>query len=189
MGSFEVKQGGALALSYVDLGNHVTVEVGTRAVSLTDCALNFVSESAFDGAGNATGTSNTCAEVRPSENNDPNIVYDSLDAWRRTVATVSCDGGRGAGTVVADPAIARACRTDGSWSMANPSCEPCCSGTCSCGCSDGCSICDGSGCCTCDGDGSGCCSSGCGGYHGVDPNTCCDLACISSTTRITSGRG
>jgi hypothetical protein len=46
---------------------------------------------------------------------------------------VSCDHGRGAGTVVADPAVVRACHADGSWSAANPSCEPCCGGSSRCG--------------------------------------------------------
>ena len=116
-------------MSYLALsGSAITLDAGARAVALTDCALNFVAESAFAGSGAAAGTSNTCPEVPPSAHNNPNIVYDSADPLRRTAATVSCDGGRGAGTVVGyNTAVARACLADGSWSMANPSCEPCCS--------------------------------------------------------------
>jgi hypothetical protein len=196
-GSFEVKEGGALALSYLALtaDNKISLDEGARAVALTDCtlvaqvtipqgvglvaltdcALNFVAEGAFTGGGAAVGTSNTCPEVPlPAMRmkytkeivitGDP-IVYDSADPLRRTTATVSCDGGRGAGTKVADPTVMRACRADGSWSVANPSCEPCCSSN---GCSSSGSSSYSCGCC-----GSGCCvvSSGCGG------GSCCDLAC------------
>jgi hypothetical protein len=127
-GSFEVKEGGALAMSYLALtaDNKVTVDEGARAVVLTDCALNFAAESAFAGAGAAAGTSNTCPEVPPSDNNDPNIVYDSADPLRRATATVSCNNGRGAGTDVADAAVVRACGANGAWSTANPKCDPCC---------------------------------------------------------------
>jgi hypothetical protein len=123
-GSFEVKEGGALAMSYLALtaDNKITRDEGARSATLTDCALSFVAEGAFAGGGAAAGTSNTCPEVPPSANN-PNIVYNSADAWRRTTATVSCDSGRGTRIVVADPTVVRACRADGSWSAANPSCE------------------------------------------------------------------
>jgi hypothetical protein len=183
-GSFEVKEGGALAMSYLALSvSAITLDAGARAVALTDCALNFVAESAFTGDGAvAGGTSNTCPEVPPSENNDPNIVYDSADPLRRTTATVSCDGGRGAGTVVADPAVARACHTDGSWSMVNPSCEPCCCSISNCikhpwvvgeQCSPACT-----------GSGTDCrrrfnapsCASGCNDI-GCCSSDCCDIAC------------
>ena len=48
--SFKVKEGGSLAMSYLALNNSaITVDAGAREVALTDCALNFVSESAFTG--------------------------------------------------------------------------------------------------------------------------------------------
>ena len=164
-GSFEVKEGGALAMSYLALtaDNKITLDEGARAVALTDCALNFAAEGLFAGGGAAAGTSNTCPEVPHPDNADP-IVYDSADAWRRTAATVSCDHGRGAGTVVADPTVVRACRADGSWSAANPSCEPCC------GCSGG--SCSCSSCC-----GSSCCGGSCGSCGCSSSCSSCDLTC------------
>ena len=173
-GSFEVKEGGALAMSYLALTaeSTITLDEGARAAALTDCALNFAAEGTFAGGDAAVGTSNTCPEVPLSPRHlDPNIVYDSADPLHRTAATVSCDGGRGAGTVVADPTVVRVCRADGSWSMVNPSCEPCCCGTympcCSGGSSSGCS---------CTGDCGSNCSSGCG-IISVCNSGCCDLAC------------
>jgi hypothetical protein len=54
--------------------NKITLAEGARVVALTDCSLNFAAEGAFVGGGAAAGTSNTCPEVVPSDNNDPNIV-------------------------------------------------------------------------------------------------------------------
>jgi hypothetical protein len=163
MGSFEVKEGGALTISYLTLAadNNITLDEGARAVVLTNCALNFAAEGAFAGDGTAAGTSNTCPDVPPSVHNDPNIVYDSADPLRRTTATVSCDSGRGAGTAVADPAVVRACRADGSWSAANPNCKPCCGSSRRCNS------------CGCDSCGGGC-RSGDNCKYGYP---CCDVAC------------
>ena len=170
-----MKEGGALAMSHLALaGGAMTVAEGACAVALTDCALNFSTEGACTGGGAAAGTSNTSPEVPASAHNA--IVYDSTDAWRRTAATVSCDGGRGAGTVVADPTVVRACRADGSWSIANPSCEPCCgdnSGSCPHKCSDY-TECGGECYSGCDCSGGECC---CGECSAASPGGCCDLAC------------
>jgi hypothetical protein len=169
-----------VSLTDCTLVAQVTIPQGVGLVALTDCALNFAAEGLFAGGGAASGTSNTCPEVPPSVHNDPNVVYDSADPLRRTTATVSCDGGRGAGNEVADATVARACRTDGTWSMANPNCLVCCSSerrllhlserrqlqgpycrrsSPDCGCPESCKICD------------------CSGPNNCNSGHCCDKSC------------
>jgi hypothetical protein len=107
--SFEVKEGGALAMSHLALttDNKITLDEGARAVSLTDCtlaaqvtisqgvglvaftdcALNFAAEGLFAGAGAAVGTSNTCPEVSSGSSSNFEVVSDSADPLTQTAKT------------------------------------------------------------------------------------------------------
>eukprot|EP01051_Picozoa_sp_SAG22_P012745 SAG22_NODE_1354_length_4636_cov_70.001763_2_plen_372_part_00 len=106
----------------------------------------------------SVGTSNTCPELDEVANADP-IVYPISQAWRRTVATISCDHGRAS--------MNRTCQGDGSWSPSSPTCTKCCTIYCPTGGS----------CCTCGGS---FCRTGCGVCCG-NPSECgacrCDAAC------------
>ena len=161
---FEVKEGGALTLSYVELRGPITVDAGARALALTDCALNFAAEGAFTGVGAEVAISNNCPDAPPpycsecadTGSYDPNIAYTSTtQKWTRVIATVTCDKGRatgsitGRGYVYAEPTVERVCQANGSWAPFNPICSPCrssvgdkcCSPYCTrdpCGCDLGC---------------------------------------------------